>query len=757
MARLDEARPVTRHDQGEAPAKAFSETTDGVDPVKLRNAFLGSALAALTFAIILTVRSVIHFTSTGPTIRAEIAEHFFWYSIFTVGRLGAWSFLIALLCALAGVVVYAALVAHRRSPGWIEGFIFGGIGIVIGFSYQFAHALIFEPSTILASWAYAASRLVTIWPYLHHPDAYPIVKLVLLSLPVAAFAWLVLLKKRRDGSQSALLLATPGALIFLLIAWVHWETTPSTSVVPHAQATNQQGFPNIVMIGNDSMRADRVGVAGDYHRDLTPFIDSLAERGTYFGEAYVPQARTAPSMTTILTGAWTDTHTVTSNFVRDDQTRLEIPTLPMLLREHGYHTVAIGDWAASDIGKLEFGFDELLVSPDQWNFKYLLRQGPRDLRLYVSLFTGNKFGRMFIPELYYLAGRPLTSQKSLAARHALSRLAEQPDPFFMMLFVATSHGPFGSEYPYYMAFSGEDYKGDSKFAMTGVSSPEEIQRRQAQGREAFDVQQLVDLYDGTILHFDDEVKRIVHHLEKLGIADNTILVIFSDHGTDFFERGTWGQGNIVGTRDHSGQIPLLFVDPSRGNGRIVSDLVRSADIAPTLAELAGITNHNAFEGVSLVPYMDGREGSGLAAYTESGELISRVRGLRDDQRRAPPLLELLEIPDKRTGTIAIAAEGMKAIEESRQRLIRTDNLAAIMLPLTQGEEYFLFDLTRTDSEPEDVSESFPAVTACFRAAFANESSVRERLDRLPSCLSELGIGTSRDSSPLTREIQSVNR
>jgi arylsulfatase A-like enzyme len=711
---------------------------DSIQPPELGRAFFGATMAAFAFATLLTIRSVIHFTSTGPTIRDEVAEHFFAYSIFAVTRLGILAFLIALGCALAGMLVYAAVVAHRRSPGRMGGFIAGGAGIAVGFAYQFSHVLIFEPSTILASWAYAPWRLISIWPYLHHPSAYPVVKLVLLLVLVLAMARLTWLRMRTKGSRPALTFAASGLLALLLVSWVHWEPEPTANGALTARASGQTDRPNIVMIGNDTMRADRIGVSGNYERDLTPFIDSLARRGTYFSEAYVPQARTAPSMTSILTGAWTDTHTVTSNFVRDDQTRLDLPTLPGLLREHGYHTAAIGDWASSDVGKLDFGFDELTVSPDQWNFKYLLRQGPRDLRLYVSLFTGNKFGRMLVPELYYLAGRPLTSDKSREARRALSRLAARQDPFFLMLFVATSHGPFGSEYPYYKMFSGEEYRGESKFAMTRVSSPEEIAHRQKQGREAFDVQQLLDLYDGTIRHFDDEVRKIVQHLEKIGIADNTILVIFSDHGTDFFERGTWGQGNVVGTRDYSGHIPLLFVDPARKEGRIVPDLVRSVDIAPTLMELANIPAENPFEGVSLLPYIEGQHTSPpRAAYTESGELISRVKGLRDDQRSAPPLLGLLEIPDKRTGTIAIGAEGMKAIEDARQRLIRTDRWAAIMLPLEQGEKYFLFDLTRTDTEPEDLSASHPEVTACFRSAFEKSLALHVRLDQLPRCLGEL--------------------
>lgn len=710
-------------------------STSSPSSILLRKGLAGAALAAFAFALFVVIRSIIHFTSTGPTIRDEVAEHFFGYSVFAVTRLGLWAFIISLVLATAGLLVYAALVAHRRSPGWFEGFVAGGAGIGIGFAYQFAYVLVHEPSTILASWAYAPHRLVAVWPYVHYPELFPLVKALLFLAVTIAVLRITGLQLRRQQWRASLGLLVPFAGVMTLIAWVHWEPEPRISGALAAQTEQRSERPNIVVIGNDTMRADRIGIVGEYHRHLTPFIDSLARRGTYFSEAYVPQARTAPAMTTILTGAWTDTHTITSNFARDAQTALGLPTLPKLLQEHGYQTKAIGDWASSDVGKFEFGFKELMVSPDQWNFKYLLRQGPRDLRLFVSLFTGNKFGRLFVPELYYIAGRPLTTDKAREARRALSRLAAEEDPFLLMLFVATSHGPFGSEYPYYTLFSGPGYSGDAKFAMTRVSTPEEIEVRQAQGREAFDVQQLLDLYDATIVHFDDEVRSIVTHLERLGIADNTIVVVFSDHGTDFFERGSWGQGNIVGARDYSGQIPLLFVDPRRAGAGVVPRLVRAVDIAPTLADLAGIDAYGLFEGASLVPYIDGTVSDlRLAAYTETGELISRVRGLRDDQLRAPNLLQLLEIPDKRTGTISISAEGMHAIESARQRLIRTERWAAVRLPLTDGAEYFLYDLHDASQNPTDLSDTHPDVMECFTDAFAAEGALHQRLGRLSTCL-----------------------
>ena len=707
---------------------------------RLRPGLIGAVLAALIFTILLVIKSLLDFSHTGPTIRAEIAEHFLGYSLLSILQLGFWAFLVALLLAIAGVLVLAALTPTRHVTGLFTGFLAGGVGIAIGSAYQFAHVLLHAPGTILASWSYAPARLVTLWTYLD-PTTLLLIKISLLLL--TAVALLVLLRRylRHGQTTPAATLGLAGLAVGLLVFWVHWhpEPDPYTAV----QATADASRPNIVMIGSDTLRADRLGVAG-YERELTPFIDNLAARGSYFTQTYVPVGRTAPSITSILTGTWPDTHGIRDNFVRDDQKRLASPSLVHLLRDQGYHTAAVGDWAASDIGKIEFGFDELRVSPDQWNFKYLLRQGPKDLRLYVSLFTGNEAGRIFVPQLYYMAGRPLTTEKGRYTRGLLNRLAADRQPFFLMLFMATTHAPFGSEYPYYTLFSGRDYSGDTKFAITGVTSPEEIARRQAQGRDSFDVQQIVDLYDGAVRHFDDEVRRVVEHIEKLGIADNTILVIFSDHGTDLFERGTWGQGNIVGVHDHSSHVPLLILDPRRPGTEPVKRVVRIVDLAPTLADLVGVETAPFFEGVSLLPYLEQpQQDLRLASYNESGALLAHIHGMEEGRRKAPPLLELLEIPDKKSGTISIGEEGQAAIEAARQKAMRTDRWMAMRTPMENSNRYMLFDLDRDPDGITDRAGEHPEVLACFQAAFESADRLARRLDELSACLEGTEIMTSR--------------
>jgi hypothetical protein len=130
-----------------------------------------------------------------------------------------------------------------------------------------------------------------------------------------------------------------------------------------------------------------------YHRDLTPNLERLAQRATVFTDCYVPCARTAPSIVSMLTGTWPHTHGVRDTFVTPEQTRCRSRAAEDPARA-GYSTAIVGDWAG--LGRREVRLRLRPLRParrDQWNIKYLLRQGPKDLRLFLSLFTQGRFGK----------------------------------------------------------------------------------------------------------------------------------------------------------------------------------------------------------------------------------------------------------------------------------------------------------------------------------------------------------------------------
>ena len=670
---------------------------------------LSAAGATTLFTLALLVKSIIGFSRTGPSLKQEIQEHYARYTLFAFTRLAAWALLIGGFMAVAGVAVYSSLNRIAGLEFTTTGAViaaFGGICAVT--SLQFCRHLLYLPATIAASSHYRLSRLYPLW-HLLSPGRLQIFQLTLaLTAALAVIADLTDMLTQEHWTR----LVVWGILAGTVAAVVR-TLSPGDETLPASGAATDPARPNIVMVGSDTLRADRIG-NGQHHRELTPYLNALAMRGTHFTHCYVPCARTAPSLISMLTGTWPHTHGVRDNFVGDDELALPTPALPALLAQAGYRTAVVGDWAAADMKKFDLGFAQRDLPEDQWNLKYLIRQGPKDLRLFLSLFTHNRFGKRFLPELYYLAGVPLTREVGRDGRAMISDLAGKDQPFFLNIFIAATHPPFGSEYPYYTLFSDPEYNGESKFVMARLTDPFEIIRRQGDSKKEFDLDQIINLYDGCVKSFDDEVARIVAHIKACGLEENTIIVIYSDHGMEFFEHGTWGQGNSV-MGDHSARVPLIIKDPRKPPGGLVSHITRTVDIAPTLLDLLGVEKPPEMEGVSLAPYMDNCDiNLGLIAHNETGIWLTTPPGMPADHLHYPDLPDLLEVPDKRNGTLAIKPEYQNIIVRAKDRMIRTEKWKFTYQPMRNGEIHQLFDLTNDPGCYSNVIDLHPEVAEELR-------------------------------------------
>jgi len=659
-------------------------------------------------AAALLAKSLLDFSQTGPRMREEVLTHYRRYTLLALARLTAWAFALMLFTGGAGVLLYFMLNTVLDVPWSMSlAFIAAILGVLGAFSLQFIRKLRFNPGLLVASMHYRMSRLYRLWQWITPA------RIAGLQWGVMGLGGLLLVgaswrlaQENRIGDLIALWAAT---LFFAgMIVWAGWQPRARAPHKPTVRVADVP--PNILMIGSDTLRADRLGALG-YHRALTPNIDALASTGTLFANCYVPCARTAPSLISMLTGTWPHTHGIRDNFVNDVDTRLKVDALPTLLKKGGYRTAALSDWCGADMGKFSFGFDYTNLPEDQWNLKYLIRQGPKDLRLFVSLFTHNRLGRLLLPELYYLGGVPLTQPLGKRARRLVSRLSESAQPFFLNVFYSTTHPPFASEWPWYTRFADPAYTGESKFAMARLTDPFDIIRRQGAPRKEFDLDQIIDLYDGCVAEFDDEVGRMVAHLESCGLADNTIVVVYSDHGMEFFEHDTWGQGNSA-VGEASPRIPLIIRDPRLPAKGKVDQVVRSIDLAPTLLELTGQPSAPAMDGVSLAGCLSA-DGTcpELDAVNETGIWITDIPGLPDDHLRYPDLLELIEVPDRASGTLAIKPEYCDAIHAAKDRMIRRGKWKLVYQPLESGYALRLFDLESDPACQHDISAQHPEVQA----------------------------------------------
>ncbi|MDY0013829.1 MAG: sulfatase-like hydrolase/transferase [Rhodocyclaceae bacterium] len=661
------------------------------------DALLPAAGVAMGLALFLMGKSLRDFSQTGPRIRGEVMQRYRLYALFAMGRLGLWAFAISLFVALPGAILAlaATLALGKPPPPWWLTASAATVSLIAVSSQQFCSGLVRNPGLVVASWQYRIARLHKLWSRLS-PAGVAKAGTALISAVLAVTCALVMALIQRENLEMALaLIAFFGAYLATLFAAL-WQPSP------HAGGARSTAPPNLVLIGSDTLRADRIGAQRN-GLSLTPRIDELARRAASFSACYVPCARTAPSLISLLTGTWPHNHGVRDNFVSDEETNLETPALPNLLRALGYRTAAVSDWCGADLGKFSFGFDVLDLPDDQWNLKYLIRQGPKDIRLFLSIFLHNRIGRRVLPEVYYLGGVPQTTALGNRGRHLLSRLAASGEPFLLNLFYSTTHPPFASEHPNYLRFAEPTYAGESKFAMARLTEPFEIIRRQGEPREEFDLDQILALYDGCVAQFDDEVGKLMTHLDQSGLADNTIIVLYSDHGMEFFEHGTWGQGNSA-EGDFSARVPLLIAAPGIPGGKRVDQVVRSIDLLPTLLDLLKAPSVHC-DGISLRPVMDDpSQPLDLKAFNETGIWIARMPGQPPEHLAYPELLDLLDVPDDSTGTLTLKPEYADQVVVAKDRMVRDGKWKLVYRPLEGGMGLSLYNVEIDPGCTHDLSQ-----------------------------------------------------
>lgn len=675
-------------------------------------------------AMALLGKSLADFSQTGPQLRHEVLRHFRLYSALALMRLTLIAFGILFVQGLLGTLIYSAstyLLQQTPSTAW--GAVSAVAAIVVSTGFQFCRHLLLLPASLMASSHYRSSRLYPLWRCLTPRGlkaaeaAFAITAIIL----ILAAGTRLLMQQHWAGVASITAFSATLALIA--------RRLKARSYPKPRKADKPTARPNVLMIGSDTLRADRIG------KRLTPFIESLAQQGTLFTHCYVPCARTAPSLVSLLTGTWPHTHGIRDNYVADDQTRLKVPALAHLLRREAYTTAVLSDWCGADMGKFDLGFEYVDLPEDQWNLKLFIRQGPKDLRLFLSMFVHNEFGKALLPEIHFLGGVPLTDELGVEAARLINRLGASAQPFLLNVFFSTTHPPFGSEYPYYLNHSTREYAGESKFAMARLTDPWEILRRQAEPREAFDLEQITALYDGCVNRFDDEVRRLLAHLDATGLRDNTILVLYSDHGMEFFEHESWGQGNSA-IGEQSARVPLLIIDPrTPGQGR-VEHVVRSIDLMPTLLDVLGLPAPTGMDGVSLSAYLHDADAKiALDAYNETGIWMTDIPGMAVDHLRYPNLLEMLEVPDKQTGTMAIKPEFQRPIVQAKDRMLRRGQWKLVYQPLESGCKLLLFDLVSDPGCISDVSAKHAEIVVTLWKA------LRQIIDADPDC-SPISLTTS---------------
>src|SRR5262245_2373210 len=432
-----------------------------------------------------------------------------------------------------------------------------------------------------------------------------------------------------------------------------------------AGCSRPPAIQNVVLISIDTLRADHVGIYGA-ERDLTPVLDELGTRGVVFDQAVAQAPWTIPSHATMLTSQYPSALGV-GPFANPGKLSEAAVTLAEVFHEHGFATAAItGGYVSKDLG-FDQGFDSFRETPDTPSMAYTVTYADEWL------------------------------EKQDAAR-----------PFFLFLHTFEVHqydppAEFRRRWvrPYEGPLSGLDS------VPAFVQSPANLERVRALGPE--DWRYLRDRYDACLASVDSEIGRLLGILQARGLRERTLVVVTSDHGEEFGEHGGSGHGYTL--YDENLRVPLLLSHPSLPALR-VAEQVRLLDLAPTIAQLAGLPIPALWQGTSLVPLLSGSTLS-LPAFAEhahrpmkavrkaGAKLVVEARG----PRRL--LFDLAGDPVERTSLAGAGSARERELCEALRRFVETNAAGErlIAVPDASADPALRGTLERlgyagTDSEPD---------------------------------------------------------
>jgi arylsulfatase A-like enzyme len=332
--------------------------------------------------------------------------------------------------------------------------------------------------------------------------------------------------------------------------------------------------PNVFAISLDTLRADHVSLYG-YDRMTTPNIHRWAsERGTVFETTVASAPWTLPSHVSIFTGLDSLVHGV----IHADPAPPSLRTLAEILREVGYTTAAV-------------------TGGSYLNPRYGVTQGF---------------------DLHRSIGGDPAEELSQETAFALDWLDSHQDdkPFFFFFHTYEIHDPYTPRDPFLNQLARRTVGADVRDFITspvgaastfGYRPRRNIKIRFRDGDRApvdlpwSDVQTAIDAYDSGIAYADHYIGSILDRLESSGIADNTIIVLFSDHGESLGDHGLASHSSLY---DHDLLVPLIIA-PANKTERVrkVHSQVRLIDVMPTVLDLVGISPPPDIDGRTLAPLM----------------------------------------------------------------------------------------------------------------------------------------------------------
>ncbi len=368
--------------------------------------------------------------------------------------------------------------------------------------------------------------------------------------------------------------------------------------------------PNVLFVAVDDLRP-ALACAGDPHAK-TPNIDRLAARGTVFTRAYCQQAVCSPSRSSLLTGRRPDTTRV-YDLVTHFRTALpDVVTLPQHFKQNGYYV--------HGVGKIYHpGFNDEPSWSAPWEATKGKNFGPTGQRVVAEAKAKAKAANEDVSKVRGLpVEAPAVGDGELndgwTAARAIEILKERKgkaEPFFLAVGFAKPHLPFVAPKQYWdmydpaklpVSTSAEPPAGAPKYApQFGGELRAYVGIPKSGAVPADTSRRLVHGYYAAVSYMDAQLGRVMDALREAGLADNTVVVLWGDHGWHLGDHGMWCKHTNYELATRAALV--MSVPGQRAAGRSCDRLVEFVDIYPTLAEVCRLPAPAGVEGHSFAPLL----------------------------------------------------------------------------------------------------------------------------------------------------------
>ncbi|MCA9127946.1 MAG: sulfatase [Planctomycetales bacterium] len=385
-------------------------------------------------------------------------------------------------------------------------------------------------------------------------------------------------------------------LIFPLLGLFIVGNSPSL----HAQAaTAETAKPNVLFIAIDDQN-DWIGHLGGHPLALTPHMDALAARGTSFLNAHCQAPLCNPSRTSLMLSLRPTTTGVygLAPWFRTLPEWADRVALPQHFKAHGYRTLTTGKIYHGGAGGPKQRLDEF----DVWG-----SAGGIGVKPEKKLIPSTPMGNHPLMDWGVFPHRDEDKGDYQVASWTIEQLKSAPkdQPFFLAAGFFLPHVPCFTTQKWYDLYPDDD----SVLPIVREDDREDTPQfswylhwnlpepRLRWVRENDQWRNLVKSYLACTSFVDAQIGRILSTLEETGLAENTIVVIWGDHGWHLGEKGITGKNTLWDDGTH---VPLIFAGPGIAAGGRCSQPAELLDIYPTLIDLCGLTPRNDLEGLSLI-------------------------------------------------------------------------------------------------------------------------------------------------------------